>query len=166
MKLLPLFHRHVKPSAHSAIFVAGNRDLVFCRQRRKRMSSIFDIEDRRQGQKSFICVCRTQQVFVAEDEVFVAEDEDFCRQRRKRMSSIFDIEDRSQGQKSFICVCRTQQVFVASDKNPSSSATKIVLCALGLSLNQETMRVSSMTDRLVERGTRCRFEDQSEAENP
>ena len=31
LPLLPL-----KPSAHSTIFVAGNRDLVFCRQRRKR----------------------------------------------------------------------------------------------------------------------------------
>ena len=45
-----------KPSAHSMIFVAGNRDLVFCRQWRKRISSIFDIDDRHQRQKPFICV--------------------------------------------------------------------------------------------------------------
>ena len=32
----------LKPSAHCTIFVAGNRDLVFCRQRWKRMPSIFD----------------------------------------------------------------------------------------------------------------------------
>ena len=52
----------LKPSAHSTIFVAGKRDFVFCRQRRRRRSSIFDIEDRRQRQKSFMCVSRTQQV--------------------------------------------------------------------------------------------------------
>ena len=50
------------------IFVAGNRDLVFCRQRRKRIFSMYDIEDRRQRQKPFICVSRTQQVFVASDK--------------------------------------------------------------------------------------------------
>ena len=51
---------------------------------------------------------------------------------------MFDIEDRRQRQKSLMFVSRTQQVFVASDKNlrpqrqkSSSSATKIVLCALG-----------------------------------
>ena len=65
----------LKSSAHSTIFVAGNRDLVFCRQRRKQTSSIFDIEDRRQRQKSFICVSRTQQVFVASDKNLRLSDE-------------------------------------------------------------------------------------------
>ena len=58
----------LKPSAHRTIFVAGSRDLVFCRQRRKRLFSIFDIEDRRQRQKSFVCVSRTLQLFVASDK--------------------------------------------------------------------------------------------------
>ena len=49
----------LKPSPHSTIFVDGNRDLVFCRQRRKRISSIFDNEDRRQRQKSCICFPHT-----------------------------------------------------------------------------------------------------------
>ena len=39
--LLNFIPKYIKPSAHSTIFVAGNRDLVFCRQRRKRISSIF-----------------------------------------------------------------------------------------------------------------------------
>jgi len=43
-----------RPSTKSTIFVAGNRDLVFCRQRRKRISSIFDTKDRRQRQESFM----------------------------------------------------------------------------------------------------------------
>ena len=81
--LTPPAIRHLKPSAHNTNFVTGNRDLVFCRQRRKRLSSIFDIEDRRQRQKSFICFPHTA---------------NFRRQLQKS----------------------------------SSSATKIVLCALGL----------------------------------
>ena len=92
--LFVYFPSYFKPSAHSTTFVAGNRDLVFCRQRRKRISSIFDIEDRRQRQKSFICASRTQQVFVASDKNL-----------------------RPQRQQSFICASRTQQVLIASDKN-------------------------------------------------
>ena len=38
-------HPQLKPSAHSTIFFAGNRDRVFCRKRRKRIYSIFHIED-------------------------------------------------------------------------------------------------------------------------
>ena len=84
-QMLQIFKGNVslKPSAHSTIFVANNRDLVFCRQLRKRISSIVDIEDRRLRQKSFLCFQHTAS---------------FRRERQKS----------------------------------SSSATKIVLCALGL----------------------------------
>ena len=57
-----------KPSAHSTIFAADDKDLVFCRQRRKRNSSMFDIEDHRQRKQSLMLVSRTQQVFVASDK--------------------------------------------------------------------------------------------------
>ena len=67
-----------KPSTHSTTFVAGNRDLVFCRQRRKRTSSIFDIEERRQRQKSFIYVSSTQQVFVGNDKNLRSQQQKSC----------------------------------------------------------------------------------------
>ena len=71
----PTVMTSLKPSAHSTIFVTGNRDLVFCHQRRKRMSSKFDIEDHRQRQKSFICVSRTQQVSSPATKIFILSDE-------------------------------------------------------------------------------------------
>ena len=62
-----------------------------------------------------------------------------------------DIEDRRQRQKSLICVSHTQQVFVVSDKNlrpqrqkSSSSATKIVFCALGF---KNSLRISKTENR-------------------
>jgi len=63
-----MFKDTLTPSAHSTTFIAGKRDLVFCLQRRKRISSILDTEDSRQRQTSFICVSCTQQVLVASDE--------------------------------------------------------------------------------------------------
>ena len=66
----------LKPSAHSTIFVAGNKGLLFRRQRRKRTSGMLDIEDRRQRQKSLMFVSRPQQVFVASDK-------NLCPQRQK-----------------------------------------------------------------------------------
>ena len=62
----------LKPSAHRTIFVTGNRDLVFCHQRRKRISSIFDIEDCRQRQKSFISNMFSS--LTTEDKTSVASD--------------------------------------------------------------------------------------------
>ena len=59
---------NLKPRTQSTIFISGNKDLDFCRQRRKPISSMFDLEDRRQRQKSLICVSSTQQVFVASDK--------------------------------------------------------------------------------------------------
>ena len=85
------FLQTLKPSAHSTIFVVGDNDLVFFRQRRKRISSMFDIEDRRQRQKSFLCVSRTQQIFVASDK-------NCLPQRQKSSSSakiIFDLNDKN-----------------------------------------------------------------------
>ena len=72
----------LKPSGHSTIFVAGNKDLIFCRQRRKRISSMFDIEDRRQRQKSFMFVSRTQQVSVASDKNILPQRQKSCCVRK------------------------------------------------------------------------------------